>query len=91
MLLMEFLKACVNDDGCLCGNATVTAITACQQCFFTTIIEDNRKTPEPLAGSTPALAGGLAFSVLQYVSADFALSVCYGLSVVLCQYHRPEN
>lgn len=88
---MQFLKACNNDDGCLCSNATVTAVTACQQCFFTTIIEDNRKMPEPLAGSTPALAGGSAFSVLQGVSADFACSVCCGLSGVHCQYHGPGN
>lgn len=91
MTFMQFLKACNNDDGCLCNNATVTAVTACQQCFFTTIIEDNRKMPEPLAGSTPALAGGSAFSVLQGVSADFACSVCCGLSGVHCQYHGPGN
>ena len=67
---MQFLKACNNDDGCLCSSATVTAVTACQQCFFTTVIQENRKMPEPLAGSTPALAGGSAFSVSQGVSAD---------------------
>ncbi|KAF8494869.1 hypothetical protein F5888DRAFT_1714093 [Russula emetica] len=54
------IQACNNDDGCLCSNATVTAVTACQQCFFTTIIEDNRMMPELLAGSTPALAAYVA-------------------------------
>ena len=88
---MQFPKACNNDDGCLCNNATVTAVTACQQCFFTTVIQDNRKMPEPLAGSTPALTGGLAFSVLQGDSADFAYSVCGVLSELTCQYHRPGN
>jgi hypothetical protein len=88
---MQFLKACNNDDGCLCSNPAVTAVTACQQCFFTTIIDDNRKMPEALAGSTPALAGRSAFSVLQGVSADFACSVCCGLSDLPCQYHRPGN
>jgi hypothetical protein len=54
------IQACNNDDGCLCSDATVTAVTACQQCFFTTIIQDNRKMPEALAGSTPALAAYVA-------------------------------
>ena len=51
------LQACNDDDACLCSSATVTAITACQQCYFTNIIEENRQMPDPRAGSTPALAG----------------------------------
>jgi hypothetical protein len=65
------MEACNGDDGCLCSNDTVTAITACQQCYFTTIIQGNRRMPDPRAGSTPALAGGSAFSVLKGVGADF--------------------
>ncbi|KAI0255415.1 hypothetical protein BJV78DRAFT_1175151 [Lactifluus subvellereus] len=49
------IEACEGDDTCLCRNATVTAITACQQCYFTTLIQENRQMPDPRAGSTPAL------------------------------------
>ncbi|KAH9993021.1 hypothetical protein BJV77DRAFT_944654, partial [Russula vinacea] len=54
------IQACNGDDGCLCSNDTVTAITACQQCYFTTIIQGNRRMPDPRAGSTPALAAYVA-------------------------------
>ncbi|KAI0296997.1 hypothetical protein B0F90DRAFT_1811200 [Multifurca ochricompacta] len=54
------IKACNGDDTCLCSNNTVTAITSCQQCYFTTIIEENRKVSDPRAGSTPALAAYVA-------------------------------
>ncbi|KAF8272688.1 hypothetical protein EI94DRAFT_206128 [Lactarius quietus] len=50
------IQACNDDDACLCTNTTVTAITACQQCYFTNIIQENRQMPDPRAGSTPALA-----------------------------------
>jgi len=54
------IQACSDDDACLCNNETVTAITACQQCYFTNIIDDNRQMPDPRAGSTPALAAYVA-------------------------------
>ncbi|KAH9960271.1 hypothetical protein BC827DRAFT_1360338 [Russula dissimulans] len=54
------IRACNGDDACLCRNTTVTAITACQQCYFTTIIQENRRAPDPRAGSTPALAAYVA-------------------------------
>ncbi|KAH8977190.1 hypothetical protein EDB86DRAFT_2863138 [Lactarius hatsudake] len=54
------IQACNSDDTCLCRNDTVTAITACQQCYFTNIIKDNRQMPDPRAGSTPALAAYVA-------------------------------
>ncbi|KAI0289636.1 hypothetical protein BC826DRAFT_1030561 [Russula brevipes] len=54
------IQACDGNDACLCSNGTVTAITACQQCYFTSIIQDNRKMPDPRAGSTPALAAYVA-------------------------------
>jgi hypothetical protein len=54
------IQACNADDACLCNNATVTAVTACQQCYFTNIINDNRQMPDPRAGSTPALAAYVA-------------------------------
>jgi len=54
------IRACNDDDACLCRNNTVTAITACQQCYFSTIIQENRRMPDPRAGSTPALAAYVA-------------------------------
>jgi hypothetical protein len=68
---MQFPKACGGADDCLCNNDTVTAITACQQCYFSTIIHENRQMPDSLAGSTPALAGWSTFIILQGVSTDF--------------------
>lgn len=79
-ILIQVLEAC-NDDACLCHNDTVTAITACQQCYFTTIIQENIQTLDPLAGSTPALAGESTFDVLQDVSTNF-LNLAY---VAACQ------
>ncbi|KAH9976641.1 hypothetical protein BGW80DRAFT_1289588 [Lactifluus volemus] len=49
------IQSCNGNDGCLCNNATVTAITGCQQCYFTTLIQENRRSSDPKAGSTPAL------------------------------------
>jgi hypothetical protein len=69
-MLTQLMKAC-NDDTCLCGNDTVTAITECQQCYFTTIIQENRQMPDPRAGSTPALAGGSTFCILENTSTNF--------------------
>ncbi|KAH9981998.1 hypothetical protein BJV74DRAFT_980939 [Russula compacta] len=54
------IQGCNDDDACLCSNNTVTAITACQQCYFTTIIQKNLQMPDPRAGSTPALAAYIA-------------------------------
>ncbi|KAI9512154.1 hypothetical protein F5148DRAFT_1008607 [Russula earlei] len=54
------IQACNGDDACLCRNDTVTAVTACQQCYFTTVIKENRQMPDPRAGSTPALAAYVA-------------------------------
>jgi hypothetical protein len=86
---MRFPEACNGDDGCLCSNGTVTAIAACQQCYFSTIISENRKMPDPRAGSTPALAGGSAFIVSQGVRLTFTCSVRCGLSSIPRQCHRP--
>ncbi|KIM77386.1 hypothetical protein PILCRDRAFT_825345 [Piloderma croceum F 1598] len=44
------------NDSCLCNNATVSAILACEQCMFTELINQNAQMPDPRAGSTPALA-----------------------------------
>lgn len=86
---MRFLKTCNGDDGCLCSSNTVTAITACQQCYFTTIIQENRQMPDPRAGSTPALAGGLMLCTLRHISADYTSSVCRGLSSIPRECYRP--
>ncbi|KAI0063305.1 hypothetical protein BV25DRAFT_1915228 [Artomyces pyxidatus] len=52
----QAIQACNDDDACLCDTATVAAVVACQQCMFTDIIHDNRKMPDPRAGSAPALS-----------------------------------
>ncbi|EPQ55805.1 hypothetical protein GLOTRDRAFT_111010 [Gloeophyllum trabeum ATCC 11539] len=49
------IQACGTDDACLCNNATVSAITACQQCMFNQLIAENIPMPDPRAGSSAAL------------------------------------
>jgi len=49
-----------NDNTCLCSNDTVAAITACQQCWFTDLIHQNRESSDPRAGSTAALQAYVA-------------------------------
>jgi hypothetical protein len=51
---VDAIAACNLDDTCFCDADTVAKVTACQQCYFTWIIEDNRKYPNLLNGQTPA-------------------------------------
>ncbi|KAI0309897.1 hypothetical protein OF83DRAFT_1179104 [Amylostereum chailletii] len=51
----DAIAACNEDDNCFCDADTVGKVVMCQQCYFTHIIADNRKMPDPRAGSTPAL------------------------------------
>ncbi|KZV63551.1 hypothetical protein PENSPDRAFT_757882 [Peniophora sp. CONT] len=51
---VDAIDACDNDDNCLCNADTVSKVTACQQCYFTWLIEDNRKYPNALNGQTDA-------------------------------------
>jgi len=88
---MQVLKDCDGDDACLCKNATVTAITACQQCYFTTIIQENRQMPDPRAGSTPALAGALMLCTLRDINADYTSSLCRGLSSTPHECYCPSH
>jgi len=53
---MSAIQSCGASDTCLCNATTVAAVRTCQQCYFTNIIAENRKMPNVLAGSTPALA-----------------------------------
>ncbi|OBZ74572.1 hypothetical protein A0H81_05407 [Grifola frondosa] len=41
---------------CLCSPPTLDDIRQCEQCMFNDLIVKNRKSPDPRAGSTPALA-----------------------------------
>lgn len=55
--LIDFdMQACA-DDNCLCNNATVTLITACQQCMFDDLIHRFKTSTDPRVGSAPALSG----------------------------------
>jgi len=49
------ISACSDNDSCLCNTATVTAITACQQCMFTDLIHRFTTASDPRIGSAPAL------------------------------------
>ncbi|KAI6030277.1 hypothetical protein EDC04DRAFT_2898421 [Pisolithus marmoratus] len=49
------IQNCGTDDPCLCGPATVTAITACQQCMFDDLIDRFAESTDPRIGSTLAL------------------------------------
>ncbi|TCD69006.1 hypothetical protein EIP91_009228 [Steccherinum ochraceum] len=49
------INACT-DDTCLCDTATLTAITACQQCMFNDLIHRFATSDDPRVGSSPALA-----------------------------------
>ncbi|VDB87591.1 unnamed protein product [Peniophora sp. CBMAI 1063] len=51
---VDAIAACNNDDTCLCDADTVSKATACQQCYFTWLIADNRKYPNALNGQTDA-------------------------------------
>ncbi|CDO76757.1 hypothetical protein BN946_scf185028.g8 [Trametes cinnabarina] len=44
------------NDACLCSNATVTAIVACEQCMFNELIAQNRAPQDPRAGQTAAIS-----------------------------------
>ncbi|EIN05858.1 hypothetical protein PUNSTDRAFT_137345 [Punctularia strigosozonata HHB-11173 SS5] len=46
---------CNEDNSCLCSNATVMAVTMCEQCLFNDLIKRNVPQPHPNVGSTPAL------------------------------------
>ncbi|EIW56561.1 uncharacterized protein TRAVEDRAFT_170487 [Trametes versicolor FP-101664 SS1] len=50
------ITACGTDDGCLCSNATVLSIVACEECMFTQLVNDNRRPVDLLAGQTSAIA-----------------------------------
>jgi len=45
-----------SNDACLCNNATVTAITACEQCYFNDLIKRNVAMSDPTKNPSPALA-----------------------------------
>jgi len=52
----QAIQACGDtNDACLCTNATITAIVACEQCMLTDLINKNKKAPDPRAGSNPGL------------------------------------
>jgi len=53
---MSAVQGCQGDNTCLCSNTTVSAVRDCQECYFTNIVNDNRKMPNLLAGSAPALS-----------------------------------
>ncbi|KAI0030734.1 hypothetical protein K488DRAFT_53586, partial [Vararia minispora EC-137] len=46
---------CGSNDACLCETGVVGSVLSCQQCFFASLIEQNRRIPNLLAGSAPAL------------------------------------
>ncbi|THH30251.1 hypothetical protein EUX98_g3920 [Antrodiella citrinella] len=48
------INACTNDN-CLCATATMTAITACQQCMFADLIHRFAVSSDPRVGSASAL------------------------------------
>ncbi|KAI0039524.1 hypothetical protein FA95DRAFT_1566905 [Auriscalpium vulgare] len=52
----QAIQACNNDDSCLCTDATIASVVACQQCMFADLIQDFRKMPDLRAGSVPALS-----------------------------------
>jgi len=52
---MSAISACGDDDACLCSSATVTNVTACEQCMFNDVIAKNARPTDPRTGSTPAL------------------------------------
>ncbi len=50
------LQRCTDtNDACLCSISTATAVTACEQCFFATLIQEHRLMPNPLAGNSVTL------------------------------------
>jgi len=53
---MNAIAACgETNDSCLCDSATVTNITACEQCMFNDVIAKNARPTDPRAGFTSAL------------------------------------
>ncbi|KAH9948450.1 hypothetical protein B0H21DRAFT_689975, partial [Amylocystis lapponica] len=66
---MSAIQACGDtNDACLCDSATVTSITACEQCMFNDIITLNARVADPRAGSTPALAAYAAACLLSNIT-----------------------
>jgi len=61
------IRACGEDDNCLCKNETAVAIRDCQQCMYTQLIKKNEKMPDPRTGSTPVL-GAYAAACLASVN-----------------------
>ncbi|CCM03224.1 uncharacterized protein FIBRA_05349 [Fibroporia radiculosa] len=49
------IQACGTSNTCLCDSATVTLITACEQCMFDELIAQNLPMVDPRAGSATAL------------------------------------
>jgi len=54
------IMACGDSNACLCDSATVTNITACEQCYFAQVIAANARPTDPRTGSTPALTAYVA-------------------------------
>jgi len=52
---MSLISNCGSNNTCLCDATTVAAITECQQCMFTTLINNFETSSDPRAGSTVAL------------------------------------
>ncbi|OJT01576.1 hypothetical protein TRAPUB_7972 [Trametes pubescens] len=79
-LALANVTACGTDDGCLCNNATVLSIVACEECMFTQLVNDNRRPSDPRAGQTSAIAAyGAACTVANHTIAltkdEIALTV----------------
>ncbi|PCH43065.1 hypothetical protein WOLCODRAFT_153117 [Wolfiporia cocos MD-104 SS10] len=49
------IDACGTSSSCLCDSATVTAITACEQCMFDALIAGDLPMVDPREGSQTAL------------------------------------
>jgi len=58
------IQACTT-DACLCDSATVTAITACEQCMFDALIANDTTSADPRAGSATALTAYAAACAAQ--------------------------
>jgi len=43
------------NDACLCSGTLISSLVSCEQCMFTTLINNNQKMSDPRVGSTPLL------------------------------------